>query len=102
MRSLVVWLQPSSSHGAADNGTQGTRMAETSMRGSMPKEDASRAAAWAILTEVRRDRFPDVGRQWKLVVITPLPTHREHTGSPIDILQFQGKDFARTEPQARQ
>jgi hypothetical protein len=77
-------------------------MGEASMRGSIPDEDASCAAAWAILADVRRDRFPDVGRKRKLVVITPLPTHREHTGPPIDIAQFQREDFARAESQTRQ
>ena len=60
----MIRLQPSSSHGAADNGTEGARMGEASMRGSIPDEDASCAAAWAILADVRRDRFPDVGRKW--------------------------------------
>ena len=77
-------------------------MGEASMRGSTPDEDASCAAAWAILADVRRDRFPDVGRKRKLVVITPLSTHCEHTGPPIDIAQFQGEDFARAESQTRQ
>ena len=77
-------------------------MGETSMGGSIPDEHAACVAAWAILAEVRRDRFPDVGRKRKLVVITPLPTHREHTGPPIDIAQFQGEAFARAKSQARQ
>jgi hypothetical protein len=75
-------------------------MGEAPMRGSIPNEDASCAAARTILTKVRRNRFPDVGRKRKLIVITSLPTHREHAGPPIDIAQFQGKDFARAESQA--
>ena len=77
-------------------------MAKTAMRCPAADEDTPCAAEWAILTQVSRDRLSDVGRKRKLVVITSLATHREHTGPPIDIIEFQSDDFARSEPQAGQ
>ena len=72
------------------------------MRRAIPNENTPSATGRAIFTQVGSDGFTDVGRKRKLVVIASLPTHREHTGPPIDIVQFQGDDFARSEPQSSQ
>jgi hypothetical protein len=72
------------------------------MRGSIPNEDTPCVAGRAILTKISNERFPDVRRKRKLVVITSLPTHCEYSGPPVDIVEFQANDFARTEPQTGQ
>jgi hypothetical protein len=54
------------------------------------------------LPQVGGKCFADVRRERKEVVITPLSTHCEHPGPPIDIVEFQGDHFACAEPQAGQ
>ena len=77
-------------------------MTKTATRCPAADEDTPCGAEWAILPQVNSDRLSDILRKRKVVVITSLATHREHTGPPIDIIEFQSDDFARSQPQAGQ
>jgi hypothetical protein len=102
MGPLEVRVESGPPQGAANNRADGTGIAKTAMRCLVPDENAACCAARPILPQVGRDRFSDITRKRKAIVVTSLATHRKHSGPPIDIVEFQGDDLTCTQPQAGQ
>jgi hypothetical protein len=77
-------------------------MGKAAMRRFAANENTSCRAARASFVEVNSDGFADIRRKWKAVMIASLAAHRKHAGPPIDVVEFQGNDFARSQPKAGQ
>src|SRR5271166_3306023 len=95
-------LQPGSLQGPADNRTDGTRVSKTTMRRLVPDEHAPCRARRTMLAQVGSHCFADISGKRKSVVIASLPMYCQHAGSPVDIVEFQGDDFAGSQPQPGQ
>jgi hypothetical protein len=102
MGPLEVRLQSGSPQDAADDRAERTGITKTAMGCPASDENTPCGAGWAILPQVGSDRLSDILRKRKVVMITTLATDREHSGPPIDIIEFQSDDFARSQPQAGQ
>ena len=55
-----------------------------------------------MVPEVGGQGFADVGGQRQAVVLASLAPHLQLAGPPIDVIEFQGDDLARPQPQAGQ
>jgi len=94
--------EPGSLQGPADNRADGTGVGKTTVRRLVPNEQSPCRASRTILAKIGSNGFADIGGKGQAVVIASLPMHGQHASSPVDIVEFQGDDFAGSESQPGQ
>jgi hypothetical protein len=95
------WPEPSPCECAADDHANTVR-GESDARREVAKEDTSTRAERPTISEVKRDRSPDIRKHRQALNIPPFPADNNFAAAPTEIPDLKGGDLAGAEAQARE